>query len=168
MKFISLRWKISGILVFSNIFLGVIIIFIIHRSVTTSLENELIERGRAIALNMSLYTGELILEEDKVGLTKIVTSLLSFETEQYILIQNSEGEYISDTYNGNIPPELTARSVNEEINNYSPQLITLTESGEKCYDILVPVEEGSLGYIRIGMKQSYIYDKVWATNKYII
>lgn len=168
MKFISLRWKISGILVFSNIFLGVIIILIVQRLVTESLENELIERGRAIALNLSHYTGELILEEDKIGLTEIITSLLSFETAQYILIQGSDGEYISDTFNGNIPPELNVRALNEEINDYSPQLITLSESNEQCYDIVVPVEEGSLGYIRIGMKKSYVSDKIRTTNNYII
>ncbi len=35
------------------------------------------------------------------------------------------------------------------------------------YDIVVPVEEGSLGFIRIGMKRSYITDKVQKTNNYI-
>ena len=168
MKFLSLRWKISGILVFSNLFLGAIIIFIVQRMVTESLENELIERGKAIAVNLSKYTGELILEEDKIGLTEIITSLLSFETAQYILIQRSDGTFISDTFNGNIPPELMAREVGEEIINDQPQLIELEGLNEVCYDIVVPVEEGSLGFIRIGMKRSYIASKVQKTNTFIL
>jgi HAMP domain-containing protein len=168
MKFLSLRWKISGILVFSNIFLGAIVIFIVHRSVTESLENELIERGNTIARNLSHYTGELILEEDNIGLTEIISSLLSFETAQYILIQNSDGNIISDTFNGNIPPELKSRDVGLEINEYVPELITLKDLNEECYDIVVPVEEGSLGFIRIGMKKSYVTEKVRETSTYIM
>ncbi len=168
MKFLSLRWKISGILVFSNIFLGAIVIFIVHRSVTESLENELIERGNTIAINLSHYIGELILEEDSIGLTEIISSLLSFETAQYLLIQNSDGRFISDTFNGNIPSELKAREVGLEINEYDPQLIMLKDLNEECYDIVVPVEEGSLGFIRIGMKRSYVAEKVRETSTYII
>ena len=164
MKFLSLRWKISGILVFSNIFLGVIVIFIVHRSVSESLENELIERGNTIAINLSHYTGELILEEDRIGLTEIISSLLSFETAQYILIQRSDGSIISDTFNGNIPAELQSRKIDIEINEYDPKLITLKDLNEECYDIVVPVEEGSLGFIRIGMKKSYITEKVKETS----
>jgi len=168
MKFLSLRWKISGILVFSNIFLGAIVIFIVHRSVTESLENELIERGNTIAINLSHYTGELILEEDSIGLTEIISSLLSFETAQYLLIQRSDGRFISDTFNGNIPSELKAREVGLEINEYDPQLIMLKDLNEECYDIVVPVEEGSLGFIRIGMKRSYVVEKVRETSTYIM
>lgn len=168
MKFLSLRWKISGILVFSNIFLGIIVIFIVQRSVSESLENELIERGSTIAINLSHYTGELILEEDSIGLTEIISSLLSFETAQYILIQRSDGSIISDTFNGNIPAELQAREVGIEINEYAPELITLRDFNEECYDIVVPVEEGSLGFIRIGMKKSYVAEKVKETSTYII
>ena len=168
MKFLSLRWKISGILIFSNIFLGIIVLFIVHRSVTESLENELIERGNTIAINLSHYTGELILEEDNIGLTEIISSLLSFETAQYILIQSSDGRIISDTFNGNIPPELQRREVKLEINEYLPQLIMLKDLNEECYDIVVPVEEGSLGFIRIGMKRSYVAEKVKETSTYIM
>jgi len=167
MKFISLRWKISGILVLSNILLGAIIVFIVHRSVTESLENELIERGRSLGLDLSQYIGELILEEDVVGLTGLITRLLSFETAQYILIHNSEGNIISDTFNGVIPQELNKRNINIEINEYRPELITIADIDDAFYDIVVPVEEGSLGYIRIGMKRSYITDKVQKTNNYI-
>ena len=168
MKFISLRWKISGILIFSNIFLGAIVIFIVHRSVTESLENELIERGNTIAVNQSRYTGELLLEDDIIGLNRLISNLLSFETTQYILIHNSEGSIISDTFNRNIPSELKAREVNIEINEYVPELITLKDLNEECYDIVVPVEEGSLGYIRIGMKRSYVEEKVSETTTYIM
>ncbi len=167
MKFISLRWKISGILVFSNLFLGLIIIFIVQDSVTTALEREVIERGRTIAQEISRYSAELILEEDIVGLREMVTSSLNFESVGYILIQDADQKILVDTYNGNVPSELR-RNLTDEINFDKPQLIKLTASGSECYDIIVPVEEGSLGYIRIGMIQDYIISKVQETNNYIL
>ncbi len=132
-----------------------------------SLESELIERGKSLGLDLSQYIGELILEEDVVGLTGIITRLLSFETAQYILILDDEGNVIADTFNGDIPQELSMRSVSIEINEYAPELITIKDIEEVCYDIIVPVAEGSLGFIRIGMKRSYIIEKVQHTNNYI-
>jgi HAMP domain-containing protein len=167
MKFISLRWKISGILILSNLLLGAVIVYIVHRSVTDALETELIERGRSLGLDLSEYIGELVLEEDVVGLTGIITRSLSFETAQYILIHSSNGDVLTDTFNGNIPGELKSRSIGLEINEYQPELITIQNMDDAFYDIVIPIEEGSLGFIRIGMKRSYITDKVQETNKYI-
>ena len=103
MKFLSLRWKISGILVFSNIFLGILIILIVNSTVTDTLTGEVIERGRSIADGLSRYSAELILEGDEVGLREIITSSLAFESVQYILIQDADLQIISDTFNGNVP-----------------------------------------------------------------
>jgi HAMP domain-containing protein len=168
MKFLSLRWKISGILVFSNIFLGVLIILIVNNTVTNSLTTELIQRGNTIADGLSRYTAELILEEDVVALKEIITSSLSFESVQYILIHDAEASILSDTYNGNVPSVLKNRALSSDINSNNPVLIALPEDNVDCYDIVVPVEEGSLGYIRVGMIRNYIVDKVRETHNYII
>jgi HAMP domain-containing protein len=168
MRFLSLRWKFGGILVFSNLFLGLVIIFIIRDTVTGTLEREVIERGRTIAQEIARYSAELILEEDLVGLREVITSSLSFESVGYILIQNAAQEVLVDTYNGNVPPELLARDLEQEINSQEAQLIKLTDTGSECYDIVVPVEEGSLGFIRIGMIRDYIMSKVQETNNYIL
>jgi HAMP domain-containing protein len=168
MKFLSLRWKISGILVFSNIFLGIVILLIVNNTVTDALTAEVIERGTSIADGLSRYTAELILEEDEVGLREIITSSLAFESVQYILIQNADLQIIADTFNGNVPLVLKQRAISSDIDNNAPVLISLEEQDAVCYDIVVPVEEGSLGYIRVGMMQNYISGKVRETHNYII
>ncbi len=168
MKFISLRWKISGILIFSNIFLGILIILIVNSTVTDSLTTEVIERGNSIADGLARYTAELILEEDVVGLKEIITNSLSFESVQYILIQDADLNILTDTFNGNVPSVLKNRSLSADIDSNNPALVTLPDLNIDCYDIVVPVEEGSLGYIRIGMIRNYIVDKVRETHNYII
>lgn len=166
MKFLSIRWKIIGILIFSNIFLGLIILFVINNQVSKTLETELIERGRSIGAGMGRVAAPNILEQDVVALKQIITDALSFESVEYILIQDYDQSYLTDTYNGLIPEELTSRNV--ESNENPVELIQFNDDGRKCYDIVVPVEEGDLGYIRVGMMESYISNKVSATNNFII
>jgi len=168
MKFLSLRWKISGILVFSNIILGLIIIFIVNGRVTNALTAEVIERGRTIADDLSRYSAELILEEDVVGLKAIIVNSLSFESVRYILIQDADLRILADTFNGNVPAILKDKTLSSDIVNDKPQLVYLSDLDIECYDIVVGVEEGSLGYIRVGMIRNYIVDKVRETNNYII
>jgi len=164
----SLRWKISGILIFSNLFLGILITYIVNNMLTETLENELIERGRAIGQDLARYSAPQILEEDVVGLKQIITSALAYESVEYVLIQNSESRMISDTYNGQVPPELTERSIFGNINYQKPQIVFLKNIDEECYDINIPVEEGDLGYVRIGMRKSYIDERVQKTNNYVL
>lgn len=168
MKFLSLRWKISGILVFSNLILGFILIIIINQSVSESLSKELIERGRTIAVNLAQYSAEQILDEDQVGLRQLITGNLNFESVEYILIHDSEDSVLADTYNGNIPRDILGIKVSNLDLNGPPQLLTLSESGSECFDIWVPVEEGYLGYIRVGMKKDYIDESVYKANLVII
>jgi HAMP domain-containing protein len=168
MKFLSLRWKISGILILSNLFLGLVIIFIVQKTVTSSLKKEVIERGQTIATDLSRYSTEMILEEDKVGLRQTLANSLAYESVEYILVQDGQRRIIADTFNGDVPAELTTRQISSEINNSNPPLIHLKSAGVQCYDVAVGVAEGNLGFIRIGMKQSYIAEKVRQTNTYII
>jgi HAMP domain-containing protein len=168
MRFVSLRWKISGILVFSNLFLGLVIMFIVQRTVTSILEKEVIERGRTIARDLSRYSREMILDEDAVGLRQTVANLQAYESVQYILVENGEHRILADTFNGDVPAELRGRDITGEINYSKPPLVYLKELNAECYDITVGVEEGSLGFIHVGMKHSYVVETVGQTSRYII
>jgi HAMP domain-containing protein len=167
-KFLSLRWKISGILVFSNLILGLIIVIIVNRTVSENLSRELIERGRTIALNLAQYSAEQILEEDVVGLRQLITGSLSFESVEYILIETSEDSVLVDTYNGDIPPELLEQSKEDLDLEKPPELVYISSAEIECFDIWEPVEEGYLGYIRIGMKKDYIDQSIYQTNLILI
>ncbi len=155
---ISLRWKISGILVFSNLLLGLILVIIINRTVAEKIETELIERGRTIGTNLATYASESILSEDVVGLRQLITSALSFESVSYLLIQNSEMEILAETFNGQVPDELRTLLSSEP--GDQPVPVFISQEDQYCYDISVPVEEGYLGYVHVGMRQAYIEETV--------
>ncbi|HED09528.1 MAG TPA: HAMP domain-containing protein [Caldithrix abyssi] len=162
---LSLRWKISGILVVSNLLLGIILVIIINSTVARRIESELIERGRALGANLAQSASEQILSEDSFGLRQMITKALSFESVEYIVIQNSENEVLAETFNGQIPEELNALlSVTDE----KVHDLTLEDGNIKCRDIVIPVEEGYLGFVRVGMKQNYIDQAVQEINVLII
>ena len=165
---ISLRWKIGGILVLSNVLLGAILVYIISQQVSKSIEKELIERGRTVASNLANYSSEQILAEDVIGLKQIISNAMNFESVEYILIQNAANEVIAKTFNSAVPPEIEA--ILEKTDDSDKNLVTFTQENEviECYDIVKPVEEGYLGYVRVGMKQQYIEDAVSDINYLII
>jgi len=168
MRFISLRWKIAGILILSNVLLGSIITYIVHNKVTSILENEVIERVRSIGENISQYSSTQILEEDREGLRLIVSDLHAFELMEYLIIYDREFNVLADNFNEQVPEELKNRPANLENRIIQPQIINLSGNTVDCYDIFVPVEEGEVGFIRLGMKKEYIDQKVGVTNQFIL
>lgn len=163
MKFISLRWKISGILFLSNLLIGLFIVIFMNVQVKKNLGNEMIEKGRIIAENLAQFSTELMVEEDQVGLRQLLSNAVSFESVEYILIQKDDLSVLADTYNGHVPPELIAVKAPDPEQANTQDLISMAASTSAIYDIWAPVEEGYLGYVRVGIRQDYVKQKVFET-----
>ncbi len=164
----GLRWKISGILIVSNLLLGLLIVLIVNDKVSDSLRKELVERGRTIATNLSNYSAEQLMEEDVIGLRQIISRSMNFESVGYILIHDSEGEVLADNFNGQVPQSLTSVTVMGREHYEVAASVNASDAIGLCYDIIVPVEEGFLGYVRVGMRQEYVEEAVNRTNMIII
>ncbi len=163
MRFISLRWKISGILFLSNLLIGLFIVIFMNVQVKKNLGSELIEKGRIIAENLAQFSTEQIVEEDRVGLRQLVSNAVSFESVEYIVIQKSDLSVLADTYNGQVPPEVLEVKPSASDQKNAPVLINIATSTSAIYDIWAPVEEGYLGYVRVGIRQDYVKQKVFDT-----
>ncbi len=168
MKFLSLKWKISGVLIISNLILGLLLVILVNRTVSESLGRELIERGRTIGANLAQYSAEQIIDEDRVGLKQLITENQEFESVEYILIQNSDSTILADTYNGEVPVSLLNVRLAEDGNLLVPELVNVSEDTVTCYDIWVPVDDGILGYIRVGMKEDYVLGSVYQASIVIV
>lgn len=164
----SLRWKISGIFVIINLIIGSVLLYSILETVTQKIEKQLIERGRTIAINLAHASSEYILNEDKIALKQVLSNAVNFESVEYILIQDSENVILSKTFNDSIPGVIVngLNAVEENI----IRAVSFKQNGEevKCREMVVAVEEGLLGFIRIGMKQKYIDDAMQEITQMII
>ncbi len=169
-KFFSIRWKISSILILSNLILGLVLIILVSRTVSKSLHKELIERGKLIGENLATNSADMILEKDRQGIKHLITNNLNFESLSYIIIYDDQGQILSDTFNGQIPPSLKISK--DEISSMnqtnSVHLLNIPQIHAECYDIWIPVEDGYIGYVRVGMNTDYVRNAVYQTIKLII
>jgi HAMP domain-containing protein len=147
------------------LFLGALLVWIVNKTVSDSLQRELIERGRTIAINISQTAVDQIMAEDRIALRQLITANQNFESVDYILVQKSDGQFLADTFNGQVPQELTGKikpAAGEA------ELVSIASRQSAAYDIWAPVEEGFFGYIRVGMKKDYVTQSVHKTNLIVI
>ncbi|GEM_PF-2956648 len=174
-KFSNLRTQITlYILIGAVIFSGVIILvtsYYLDKTLTESLINE----GRIVGSSIAELAAVGIINEDKTGLKKIVQDFKvegtrGFFADEYILISDADRNILADTYNGNIPEELKQGNDNNENDEdfgsqYHVQKIRV---GDKdIYDIVIPIKEGLLGFVRIGLQKSNVDKQVNTTLLYI-
>ncbi len=162
MKKISLRWKISGLLLISNILIGVFLIVFMSTQVRQNLGSEIISKGTIIAQDLARFAVEPISEEDKIALKQQLANSNSYESVEYILIQKADMTILADTYNGQVPERLRKQPAPDIEKKTEPVVLTLP-GGINVFDIWAPVEEGYLGFVRVGIRQDYVQAKIKKT-----
>ena len=167
-KFISIRWKIGGLFFVSNIVLGLVIAFWVSSTVRETFQKELIERGKTIGYNLATNSADLILNNDQVGLRYVIANNMNFESLDYILILDSEGRIVGDNFNGQVPKSLQVKEAGSVNHEETTRLLNVPELNTSVYDLWVPVEEGLIGYIRIGLDTSYVQKVLNKTIQVIV
>jgi len=167
MKFISLRWKISGICLITNLLIGVFLIFFVSGQVRQNLGTELIAKGRIIAKDLAHFLVEQIYSEDQAGLNELISGSISYESVEYVLIQKADMTVLADTYNGQVPQLLIDQKIPEFNENALNILLTLPDE-TSIFDIWQPVEDGDLGYVRVGIRQDYVRKIIMKTAVKVI
>ncbi len=167
--FSSLRWKITLLILFGAIVFSVITLFITYRYVNNLLTDSLIEQGRIVAGNLAEIAAEKLIEEDIVALRSTIEKYKYYSNIEYIIVEDFNHQIKTDTYNEAVPKEINYHNVYEEFtdNNTSVKLIELDSQNIEVYDILLPIKEGLLGFVRIGMKKSYVDEKIEETILYL-
>lgn len=168
MKFISLRWKLSAILFISNLFVGAFIIIYISMQLRQNLGTEMVSKGQLIAQNIAQYAQEMIIEEDQVALKQLISNSIAYESVEYILVESAEETLLADTYNGQVPQELQDQKPPQSDQQVEPKVLTLEQGNVHVFDIWHPVEEGYLGYIRVGIRQDFIQQKIQQTGLKVV
>ncbi len=162
MKKLSLRWKISGLLLISNVVIGVFLIIFMSGQVRQNLGSEIIAKGKIIAQDLAQFSVEAISEEDKIALKQLLSNSISYESVEYVLIQKADLSVLADTYNGQVPEKLLTQQPPNVENITEPKILSLPDDVE-VIDIWTPVEEGYLGFVRVGIRQDYVQNKIKST-----
>lgn len=172
--FNNLRFKITLYILIGAIVFSGVIIAVTSSFLGDTLQKSLEEQGRIIAGSIAELAAEKLIEEDVVGLKKILEKYRYYLSNEYILIVDADYSVVSDTYNGQLPVELSpGPQSNAVYANYdfsSGEAYSVTPNniqGEEVYDITYPIKDGLLGFVRVGLRKSFVDEQINRTLLYI-
>ncbi len=118
----------------------------------------LVEQGKILAGNVSELAAEKLIENDIIALKSMIEKYKQYSNIEYILIEDFNYQIKTDTYNGNVPKEILRHNVSgiSADNRAMYRLINISSRNIEVYDIVQPIKEGLLGFVRVGMKKSYV------------
>lgn len=163
LAYFSLRLRIAVFILIGTMIFSAIILYITYRYINETLTKSLIEQGHIVAANISELAAEKIIEEDMVELKNIIEKYKYYSNIEYILIENFGGQIETDTYNGEIPLEIQQGHSETDFSQesgYGIKLISVNYPRMQIFDIKQAVKDGLLGFVRVGMKKSFVDEKI--------
>ena len=159
MKFtLPLFWKFTiAIMVIVTLF-GTINVMLIWNTTYNSLEDELNERAIFIAKSTAEKAISPLLYHDLVTLQNLVSGINKIDQGvEYAFIMNEERTIISHTFEKGVPRELIAANTIGDKMHYNIINIKPKNTENKILkDIAVPILDGKIGIVRIGLKTEKI------------
>lgn len=153
---ISLYYKINilviGMILVSGLLIGVIML----RTTSQLLENQLDKRGIEIANSLASLSGNDILLEDYFSISDRLNKTKNNNEEvRYILVTDSTGRILVTTFPNGLPEGLGDIWKPVDTKNDLTYEIKQFDSNEGIIrEIFFPVENGTIGFIRIGMSEN--------------
>ncbi|WP_232699587.1 HAMP domain-containing sensor histidine kinase [Brevibacillus daliensis] len=163
MNKLQINQKIFGVIFTALLILATVLGSIIWDSLSEMMAEDLKKRGVNIANNIMGLCSDYILTDDQYSLHLLVSEVQkSNEDVRYILVINNNNGLVGDTFLGHLPKGILRAHTPNGTNKL--QIATLTSDEGKIHDILIPIEEGDIGFVRVGMSeasyQTYIVNKI--------
>jgi signal transduction histidine kinase len=146
---VSLRIKVIGLVIFATLLLGLPVIYFVNIDFSRQNNMQLKLMSRAIGKQLSSQSVNYILEDNFYALAKLLKSSVKNDPDViYAFIQNKKGEVIASTFDGGFPAGLL--KVNG-FNLKSLATVKIKTNEGIAYDTSVPILNGRLGIIRVGI-----------------
>jgi two-component system NtrC family sensor kinase len=158
-KNIALYKKIIGLVIGFVFLLCISNIFIIKVYVYNKMLKELTERGLSIGRNLSENCVEYILTDNIIELQKIVSRTKKIEKDIiYIFIQDINKKPIVHTFENYFPVGLD--KVNYLTSDKKQNIQILKTEYGYIRDIALPILNGRIGTVRLGISEKYIQETI--------
>ncbi len=149
---------------FMTLVFGTVVLVVVFRTVRASLTTTLIDQGKIIGSNVAELAAEKLIEDDEIALRQLIEKYSHYPNVDYILVEDFNRKIKVDTYNGNVPPELVKAAAPVEQQGSQVQVwetaYHFRGKMRPVYDVQIPIKEGLLGFVRVGLKQIFIQEKV--------
>lgn len=161
-KNLKINQKILGAIITSLLMLSSILGLIIWGSLTDTMTRELQRHGEYVAENIASMSSDYILIEDYYAIHLLLNRAQGANEDiRYILVFNSKNMLVGHTFPDYIPKGIVNAHTLDDVNK---DLAILTSDEGKIHDVLVPIEEGEVGFVRVGMSENnakaYTFSKI--------
>ncbi|MEG6586184.1 HAMP domain-containing sensor histidine kinase [Dendrosporobacter sp. 1207_IL3150] len=151
----SIYSKINLIIVGTLLFLSLVMALLMQGATRELLERQIEQRGYEVASYIAaLSVNDILLDNEYSIFERINKAKDNNKDVRYILISSYTGKIIVHTFAGGLPEGLPL-NLKLELDDYDsqqPYKLTKFSSNEgPVYEILVPIENGNVGFVRVGM-----------------
>lgn len=152
----SLRWRIACAYAGVLAGLGVAVVGTVYPIVGKALRLQFDRQAAAIATNLSDVAAGYLGTRQPLGLYAYVTKYARLEGVAYVFIEDRSGKIVTHSMRA-FPVELLHRLSPEE--RRQAQQVTRTYQGKTVYETRVPILEGQLGAVHLGMWADIVEDE---------
>ncbi|SMC80240.1 HAMP domain-containing sensor histidine kinase [Sporomusa malonica] len=160
---LSIYFKINGIILVMLLLISLFMGFIMTKTATHLIEDQMEKRGAELASYLGVLSSNDILLDDHYALfDRVNKTKQNTDDVRYIIISDSAGRVLAHTFENSLPkglpagvtmqpPVLLSSDTNSAISSYQ---VTKYNSNEGLIrEIVMPIENGAIGYVRVGMSE---------------
>ncbi len=147
---VSIRYKLLGMVMAVILLSGAAITVQVQAQLRHDLQQSLEERGIALTRALAEDSTNLILTQDIFGLYQSLRTTLETNPDvRYVFLIDPRGQVIAHSFPSRVPPDLLTVNV---LGGEVPWQTQVLESEEGLItDVAVPIFEGKLGTVRLGL-----------------
>ncbi|GMB00187.1 ATP-binding protein [Pelosinus sp. IPA-1] len=150
----SIYYKINGIIISMLLLLSIIIGIIVFDTTTKLLDRQIEKRGAEMATYVAaLSSNDILLDDNYALFDRINKTKNNTEDVRYIIITDSAGRILAHTFAGNLPKGLPVELVYKAKEEDGYQTIKFNSNEGPIREIIVPIENGAIGFVRVGMSE---------------
>ncbi|MGV8947293.1 MAG: ATP-binding protein [Lutibacter sp.] len=168
-SFLSLFWKFTIAILTIVALFGYINLFFINNTIYTLFEKEINYYGINNAKGIADNSVSLILYDDIVSLDKMVSNKMKIDSSvAYIIVLDEKNKVLAHTFNDEIPHKLL------KINNEPASRENIVKISDNntpnniIRDMAVPILEGNLGKVRIGIYEEDFVKSIHSINNFFL
>jgi signal transduction histidine kinase len=151
---LSIYYKINGIIISMLLLLSIIIGVIMIDTTTKLLDQQIEKRGAEIATYVAaLSSNDILLDDNYALFDRINRAKNNTEDVRYILITDSAGRILAHTFAGSLPTGLPITLSTQIKDEDGYQIMKFNSNEGSIRELIVPIENGAIGYVRIGMSE---------------
>ena len=153
----SLTWKVTIALVSMITLLGLLIIGVVYKLTRGALRERFDQQAFAIATNLSDAAAGHVVRKNVLELYGFVAKYALLQGVEYAFIEDGKGVVIAHSL-GTFPPELKEPVSTE--GRRQAQRRTLSFRGKIVYETRIPILEGQVGAVHLGIRGDFVEEEI--------